>query len=426
MTNKSSNLDTPDLPVNPGSGAPWHDLAWYMKGRYGTDASTAHSMLVEYGLGTREVQVAVADSRVDFAHTHLADNKGVYIDFAEYDYPLSQRGGPAHGTAVAGVVQYMAPDVTLHSYDVFRGADPINGAGDKQAFLDSIRHAADNGVDVVNVSYRPIQDYGTLGHSGQFYDDLQEALNYAHSKDTLVVFAAGNNGLEHTRALDNMVAVGASNSWGWKASFSSYGADFVDVFAPGDQMATTHVNQSYRVAGGTSLAAPIVAGIAALLKSVDPNLTADQVYEKIVGSTTYVRGLANVSIGNGVVNALNAFSVGTDGDEHILGYDGDDTLFAGAGNDIIIGGRGADTIDGGDGVDTVSYAYARDAVNVHLSQGTATDVDGAIDTLQNVENVIGGAGNDRVVGNARNNKINGGDGDDLLVLRRGNDIGMGG
>ena len=146
-----------------------------------------------------------------------------------------------------------------------------------------------------------------------------------------------------------------------------------------------------------------------------------------VGSGALIVGLS----GNDTI-------IGTQFDDILIGGDGDDILDAGPGNDLVFGnggndtliggsGEGNDRLDGGIGTDTVTYSSATQAVVVNLTSGLAFG-DPAIgsDTLVDIENVIGGQGNDTIVGNAVANVLDGGPGDDILSGLGGDDTLIGG
>lgn len=129
--------------------------------------------------------------------------------------------------------------------------------------------------------------------------------------------------------------------------------------------------------------------------------------------------------------------IGDDSDNVLIGGGGNDTIEGGAGNDIvdggagddlIIGGEGAgdDTYIGGDGSDTVSYASTTQGVDASLASGIATGAEIGTDTLINIENLIGGTGNDTLTGDVGVNLLDGGAGDDTIKGGAGNDILMGG
>ena len=193
----------------------------------------------------------------------------------------------------------------------------------------AIRYAADNGAKVMNTSFGKAYS----PHS----DKVREAIAYAASKDVLIVNSAGNDALDldenksypndavdnGPEVADNFVTVGAlAPSYGEDvvASFSNYGKINVDVFAPGAKIYSTTPENEYDTKGGTSMAAPAVAGVAALIRSYFPKLTASQVKSVLMASGLPKNG--DVMIGGNpdkkssfdelsksgkMVNAYNAF-----------------------------------------------------------------------------------------------------------------------
>ena len=137
------------------------------------------------------------------------------------------------------------------------------------------------------------------------------------------------------------------------------------------------------------------------------------------------------TLGNDVLDALpygqsNDYIFGDAGDDILYGYDGDDTLDGGAGNDSLYGedgndfldgGLGFDVIDGGDGIDTVTYSFysGRIVADLTTNQVSFPGNSTLVDTLSSIENVIGGSGNDRIIGNEADNNLNGGAGNDTAV-----------
>jgi Ca2+-binding RTX toxin-like protein len=127
--------------------------------------------------------------------------------------------------------------------------------------------------------------------------------------------------------------------------------------------------------------------------------------------------------GDGGANVLS----GSGGNDLLTGRAGDDTLIGGGGDDVLIGGPGNDVLDGGWGTDTASYADAGSAVTVRLSIVGPQNTGGAgVDTLIKVENVVGSAYADTLVGNDGNNVLDGGKGADVLIGGAGADVLIGG
>jgi Ca2+-binding RTX toxin-like protein len=169
----------------------------------------------------------------------------------------------------------------------------------------------------------------------------------------------------------------------------------------------------------------------------DATLNTDAVNGALIGNTGN-----NTLMGNGSNNNLNGGTgadslSGGDGADNLLGGlgndllyggNGDDAVEGGDGNDLIVGGDGAgnDRYNGGTGADTVKYSSATAAINVNLTTGKASGVDISNDTLSLIENVIGGKGNDTLVGNALANTLTGDTGNDNLDGGAGNDKMIGG
>jgi subtilisin family serine protease len=242
-----------------------------------------------------------------------------------------------HGTHVAGIVAAgrdngvgingVAPPGTRLM--ILRTVP--NGDERDKDVANAIRYAADNGAHVINMSFGK-------GYSPQ-KAAVDEAVRYAESKGVLLVHAAGNEGEDLNtsrnfptpRFLDGSEArtwieVGASSWEGPErlaASFSNYGKGRVDVFAPGSQILSTVPGGGYERNSGTSMAAPVVSGVAALLMSYFPTLTAQQVKQVILESATryadqmVVRPgsqgervrFGDLSSTGGVVNAFAAFQM---------------------------------------------------------------------------------------------------------------------
>src|SRR5690606_823333 len=206
-------------------------------------------------------------------------------------------------------------------------AVPNGDEYDKDVAL-AIRYAVDNGASVINTSF------------GKYYsphsDWVRDAIAYAGQHDVLIVNAAGNEGADldkkdvypndaigtGTEVSNNFITVGALGpKYGSNvvAGFSNYGKINVDVFAPGAEIYSTTPENEYDTTGGTSMASPAVAGVAALIRSYNPKLTAAQVKEVIVnsglpltnkvvvgGDANDVRPFAQLSKSGKIVNAYNA------------------------------------------------------------------------------------------------------------------------
>lgn len=172
------------------------------------------------------------------------------------------------------------------------------------------------------------------------------------------------------------------------------------------------------------------------LGSGNDKLTASEVEDDLVidagaGDDTVLSGAGDDLIRGGAGNdALDGGDGddairGGDGDDRLVGGLGDDFLFGDAGNDRLIGGAGNDVLDGGDGIDTADYSAETEGVTIDLAAGKANGASIGRDTLSNIEIVVGGSGNDVLIGDGKANVLSGGAGDDRLVVSDG-DTAVGG
>lgn len=257
-----------------------------------------------------------------------------YEDQTEKYYGNNDVTGPdaSHGTHVAGIigaqrdnslgVKGVANNVNIMSVRCV----PDGDERDKD-IANSIRYAVDNGAKVINMSFGKAFPWNKT--------IVDEAVKYAESKDVLLVHGAGNESKDidvninypnpniaaDNKRATNWVEVGAS-SWvkgkGATANFSNFGKKNVDVFAPGVSIYSTIPGSKYASFDGTSMASPCTAGVAALIRSYFPDLTAAQVRTILMKSTTKVKKkvylpgtqksikLKKISVTGGVVNAFKA------------------------------------------------------------------------------------------------------------------------
>ncbi len=219
--------------------------------------------------------------------------------------PMNRVDTESHGTHVAGIIAAernnglgmngVANNVKLMSLRAVPNGDEY----DKDIAL-AIRYAVDNGAKIINCSF------------GKSFSPnpkwVYDAIKYAAANDVLIVHAAGNDGnnldnsenanypndhmFSPNEFANNVITVGAlTSSYGSKmvASFSNYGNQNVDVFAPGSDIYSTMPNNEYDFQGGTSMAAPAVAGVAALIRSHYPKLTAPQVKNILMQSGLFTK-----------------------------------------------------------------------------------------------------------------------------------------
>lgn len=245
------------------------------------------------------VKVAILDTGIDQDHEDLSSQIVLNKDFTGSTSGYNDMYG--HGTHVGGIVAAIAnnsmgvaggcPNCTLMNGKVLNDS----GSGAYSWVANGIIWAADNGAKVINMS---------LGGSTPS-KSLENAANYAWMKGVVVVAAAGNSAnpsKTYPAAYTNAIAVAATNNKDQKAYFSSYGAKWVDVAAPGENIFSTFPNHPYKInklpgydfGSGTSMSTPMTSAVAALIWSTPYGTSASQVRtrlektaDKISGTGTY-------------------------------------------------------------------------------------------------------------------------------------------
>ncbi|HDZ42302.1 MAG TPA: peptidase S8, partial [Bacteroidetes bacterium] len=317
--------DVPDDPL--------YSDQWYLPKINASDAW-------DISQGDADVVIGIIDTGVDWTHPDLAenmwtnagetgldaqgnnkrtngiddDNNGYIDDWNGWDFcgddgytpdndPMDTHG---HGTHCSG----MASAVTNNEIGVA-------GLGRNCRIMpirviyyttllygpEGIVYAADNGCDIVNLSWG--------GDPPSSF--LNDAIQYAHQSGTFVIAAAGNDDTSEKKypaSYANVLSVAATDENDTKADFSSYGSS-IDVSAPGNHMLSAMLDDSYAYMSGTSMAAPLVAGLAGLIKSQNPNWTNVQIANQILMSADNIDELNPQFIGmlgSGRINALNALT----------------------------------------------------------------------------------------------------------------------
>jgi subtilisin family serine protease len=259
-------------------------------------------------------------------------------DISDNKYGNNDVIGPDafHGTFVAGIIAANR-DNGIGSNGVAANAEimvirvvPDGDERDKDVAL-AIRYAVDNGANIINMSFGKY-----FATHKQFVDD---AVKYADAHNVLLVHAAGNEGemidtIEHypTKKMsdgsivNDWITVGASSdelNAEICAPFSNFGPKTVDLFAPGMNIISIYPHSSYEMGSGTSYAAPVVAGVAALVWSYYPQLTAAELKTVLLKSTTKYRRMkvivpnsvsdkktkakfSKFSVTGGIINAYDA------------------------------------------------------------------------------------------------------------------------
>ena len=307
-------------------------------------AQRVYLELASQGINPKLVEEAKEDldGRMKYGLNPAYDSRQIvgdnYANTGERRYGNRDVMGPdaKHGTHVSGIIgairgnnvgiDGVAPAVKIMAVR----AVPDGDERDKD-IANAIRYAVDNGANVINMSFGK-------GYSPQ-KPAVDSAVKYADAHGVLMVHAAGNESEDVSKKpsyptpmfigggrAQNWIEVGAS-SWhkgdSLVAGFSNYGQNEVDVFAPGDDILSTTPGGNYEREGGTSMASPVVAGLAAMIMAYYPNLNATEVKKIILDSATRYPGLqvlrpgaepvrvpfATLSTSGGIVNAFAALQL---------------------------------------------------------------------------------------------------------------------
>ena len=299
------------------------------------------------------VTIAVIDTGVYYNHPHISpniktnnndrhgnngngaddDGNGYADDYVGWDFvngdafPIDDHG---HGTHVAGLAAGtyagIAPQAKILPIKVL-GAD---GRGDLGSIAAGILYAIDNGADIINMS---LGGPGGSSVTGQIRN-LLSSIQVAKQRDVMVIAAAGNGGSDgigdcndaepvYPASFDesNLISVASVTSYNTLASYSNFGGESVHVAAPGGSQENggllslalpscfgqcSQSTQPYTRSSGTSMATPIVSGLAALIKSAKPSLNHNQIFNIIENSGIEIGDLQGIIKSGQVINVRNA------------------------------------------------------------------------------------------------------------------------
>ncbi|MCL7747131.1 S8 family peptidase [Halalkalibacter alkaliphilus] len=237
--------------------------------------------------GGQGVKIAVLDTGVDPNHLDIAEKLGPGYNSFDDTSDFSDAHG--HGTHVAGVAAALTNNVTGIagvSWDsTILPVKVLNDEGEGSSFevAKGIYWAVEQGADVINMSL------------GDYYssDLLHEAIRYAYEQDVVLIAASGNDNVQdpmYPAQYEEVFTVAAVDEARNRAFFSNYG-EHIDVTAPGEHIPSLFPDNNYVVMSGTSMAAPHVAGLAGLIRSLRPDLTNEEVYN-VMRSTAKDLGTA--------------------------------------------------------------------------------------------------------------------------------------
>ena len=289
--------------------------------------------------GSDEVVVAVLDTGVDYTHPDLLNNiwtrpanvpKYTDDDLGELDdvhgYSAFQDDGDAtdtsdpmddngHGTHCAGIIgaegdnNFGITGINWHVKIMPLKFMDANGSGSTKDAIEAINYVIDRKQHGVNVRIISASWGSTMKSRA-----LEDVIKKAGEEGILFVAAAGNNGDDSDKRphypagykLPNVMPVAALDRNDQLATFSNYGAKSVFIAAPGKEILSTWLNGEFREASGTSMATPEVAGVAALVLSVNPKMTVKELYERLGNSVDKLDSLKGKVVTGGRLNAAKA------------------------------------------------------------------------------------------------------------------------
>jgi len=318
-------------PLN-NTGQMYPESGWYNHPPGTPDSDIDAPEAWDLYTGSSEVVVAVVDTGVDYTHRDLDDNMWVneaelagtagvdddgngYIDdICGYDF-LHEDSDPkddnGHGTHISGTIAAEGNNgldivgVCWRARIMALKFLSWQGSGETADAVPAFYYAVENGADVISNSW-----------GGGFYlQSLRGAIDYAHSQGVIMVASAGNDNTDspqYPAYYEHMIAVAATNSNDDKAPFSNYG-DWVDIAAPGVDILSlrasgtapgTVYDRYTTIGSGTSMACPHISGACALLLSVNPTLTNEDVYDVLMETVDPIAD--GICLSDGRLNLFSA------------------------------------------------------------------------------------------------------------------------
>jgi subtilisin family serine protease len=288
-------------------------------GQFGSDINAAGAWSTT--TGSSATVIAVIDSGVDFTHPDLVKNQWLNPtpsaagDLHGWDFVVNSaeiKDEQGHGTAIAGIIAAEANNSVGITGVMWRaGLMSLRvldntGTGDVADAVEAIDYAVTHGAQVINLSW------GTSGESVSLRDALERAMR----RNVVVVCSAGNNGRDladgpyypASFGLRNVISVAGSDNFDRLGSWSNWGTKDIAVAAPGTNILTTKMGGGYWSVTGTSAAAPLVTGIAGLLKTFRPAATPQAIAKAIADGARKTASLSGKTISGGVANAEGALA----------------------------------------------------------------------------------------------------------------------
>lgn len=331
---KSQELPVTIVPVTVYSDDEYSRYQWYLE-------TLNVEKAWDITTGSNDVIVAVIDSGVDISHEDLKhaiwknsdevagnnkddDGNGYVDDVYGWDFVLGTNSTAVksgHGTMVASLIAAkkdnnvgiagVAPGVKIMSLNV-ANSDGLTISID--AALNAVKYAVDNGADIINMSF------------GGYYSGLyDEVIQYAYDNNVLIVVSAGNEGVDMDSEnaypvctdldVNAVLGIAATSEDNRIAYFSNYGEQCTDFSAPGENIALAMPTSlgGYGMGNGTSFSAPLVAGLAALIKSEHKDWNVEEIKKVLISTAVNIDGYNPLIFGKtgyGIPDAYEALLLG--------------------------------------------------------------------------------------------------------------------
>jgi subtilisin family serine protease len=276
--------------------------------------------------------VAIIDTGVDYNHRVFTESQAIwrnplevagngidddgngYIDDTRGWNFVSNNNSPwdddGHGTHVAGIVLGATVNIAANPVAISKiKIMPLKflgrgGSGTTSDAIEAIYYAANNGAKVLNNSWG----------GGSYSQSLVDAIAYSYSKKVVFVAAAGNAGSNNDASptypssytFDHLIAVAATYDWDLMAGFSNYGANSVHIGSPGVGIYSTLPNNTFGYMNGTSMATPLVSGVAAMMLYEKSSMNGYQIKELLLDNGDTIASLATKTTTGHRLNAYDA------------------------------------------------------------------------------------------------------------------------
>jgi len=250
------------------------------------------------------VFMAVLDTGIDHTHESLKDFVATELgkNFSDSGTENDTMDRHGHGSHVAGIIAsyHKVSGVTQNAKLIPVKVMNDEGIGTQYGIIKGIYYAVEQGADVINMSIG-VETY----HSAH-----EDAINFAAAEGVVVVGASGNAGeepLHYPAKFPSVIGVGALDQDGVRSSYSNYG-EGLNLMAPGSKVYSTTPGNNYHHYSGTSMAAPHVAGVAGLMRSMNPEISLEALRFILEDTAEYTEEMNQLEYGMGLVNAGKALS----------------------------------------------------------------------------------------------------------------------